>query len=75
MGKDEKIWNTFKRSRQNLYINFIIIYFLGATPKNGGQVIKELISESGYDLARFKNVFGTGSAINDSYRVRRKKRR
>ena len=72
------MWNAFERSRQNLYINFIIIYFSGDAPKNGGQAIKELVFESGcnltrfknvYDLNRFKNVFGTGLAINDSYRV------
>ena len=76
MRKNEEMWNAFECSRQNLYINFIIIFFfLGAAPKNGGQVFQELISESGYDLTRFKNIFETGSAINDSYRVRRKKRK
>ena len=75
---DEEMWNAFERSRQNLYINFIIIYFSGDAPKNGAQAIKELGFKSEYDLTRFKNVydlnrfknaFGTGSAINDSYRV------
>ena len=55
----------------NLHIN----NFLSSAPKNGGQVIEELISESGYGLTGFKNVFGPESVINDSYRVRRKNRK
>ena len=65
--------NAFECSNQNLFINFIIIYSLGAAPKNGVQVIKELISENEYELDRLKIVFEIGSAINDSYRVQREK--
>ena len=69
------MWNASEWSRQNVYITFILIIFLSGAPKNGGEVIEELISESGYGLTGFKNVFGPESAINDSYRVRRKNRK
>ena len=50
--------------------------FLGLTPKNGGQVVKELLKENGCNLTRFNKIPTESDTIEvDNFRIRRKKRR
>ena len=62
----------------------MVLFFLGVFPSNAGQIMKELLLDSGYNLSKFENKYlkkRTSETILEkidettSTRIRRKKRR
>lgn len=65
----------FSCSSKENYLLILSCNLLGKTPKNAGQIMKELLVKSSVDICKYKSPYGVQLTENEGFIIRRKKRR